>query len=243
MIDLDYLKKTVRRADNSLTPEERAEFRKTKAWCNFRNQVAERQNMLDYITHEPLKDNYNCHHLCMKANEYTNLQFDRFIAVNKDTHEKIHELFTSKWQQNVPTNSPFYDIMLRMSELNDDIEQIIFENHIDYKFITGNKLSNALLAKKWNYPTNNYGMMQWHKRYIPSNYPQDTIDWIKYMTKLNNTDKSTDIQLLLELRHINLKSSYQNFRNNTKYNPMTKKECRRELEITTQLLRKCYDYT
>lgn len=233
----------VDRHDGSLTEVEKIEFRQSEEWRNFRCQVAEQQHYLDYITKMPLVDNWNCHHCCMINTEYKNLVLDRFIAVNKTTHEKIHELYKPNWKQNVPTDSPYYSVLQKMDELNDDIEIVLYDNKIDYKLTDpSNKYRNMELAKQYHYPLNEKGYLQWNSRYIPSSYPQDTNKWIRYMSDLNNNKKYEFVQLMLELRHINLYSSYKNFRNNPCVGKTTKDECKKELITTTSLLRKHFGY-
>lgn len=238
----DLLHKT-NRHDNSMTEDEKLEFRKSEEWRNFRCQVAENQNYKDYITGEPLTDDWNCHHCCMINSEYKNLVLDRFIAVNKNTHKEIHRLFKPNWKENVPTNSPYYDVLMKMDRLNDDTEIVLYANRIDYELTNpGNKMNNMLLAVKYKYPVNDKGYLQWNKNYIPADYPQDTNLWIRYMSKINNNETYDFVKLMLELRHINLYSSYKNFRENPKIRQKTKEECRKELEITTHLLKKHFGY-
>lgn len=233
----------VERHDGSITEQEKIEFRNSEEWRNFRNQVAERQQYKDYITGMPLIDNWNCHHCCMINSEYKNLNFQNFIAVNKDTHKKIHELFKPGWQSNVDSNSIFYEVLQKMEELNDDVEIVLYDNKIEYKLANpADKYGNMELAKTYRYPINEKGYLQWNKNYIPVDYPQDTTAWCKYMAKINNNYTRDFMKLILELRHINLYSSYKNFRNNPKIRQSTKQECRKELETTTKILRKYFGY-
>ena len=239
---LDLLHK-VDRYDNSLTEQEKIEFRNSQEWRDFRHAVAERQNYKDYITGQPLTDGFNCHHCCMVNSEYKNLKFENFIAVNHDTHKKIHELFKPGWQDNVDANSQYYKILQKMSELNDDIEIVLYDNKIEYKLTNpADKYRNMELARAYQYPINSSGYLQWNHNYIPSDYPQDTTAWCKYMARINNNYKRDFMKLILELRHINLYSSYKNFRNNPKIRQNTKDECRKELENTTKILRTYFGY-
>ena len=242
MINFELLCKT-NRHDSSMTESEKKQFRMSKEWLEFRQKVAANQNNRDYITGEPLLENYNCHHCCMINSEYTNLNEENFVAVNKDTHTKIHELFKPGWRDIVKQDDPYYKVLDKMAKLNDDIEIVLYDNVIEYKYTNaGNKLRNKELAEQYRYPVNEKGYMQWNHNYIPAGYPQDTNEWCKYMTKINDNYTREFMKIILELRHINLYSSYKNFRNNPKIRQNTKDECRKELETTTKILRKYFGY-
>lgn len=238
----DLLVKT-NRHDGSMTESEKILFRQSKEWQNFRTRIAENQNNLDYVTCEPLKPDYNCHHCCMVNSEYKNLVEDRFVAVNHDTHARIHELFKPGWEENIKEDSPFFKVLTKMSELNDDIEIVLYNNVIEYVFTDpANKYRNMELAMLYRYPVNHKGYLQWNHNYVPSGYPEDTFEWCKYMSKINNNYTKEFMKIILELRHINLYSSYKNFRKNPKINNNTKAACRKELETTTKILRKYFGY-
>lgn len=237
---MDLFHKT-NRHDNSITEAEKIEFRKSEDWKYFRNQVAEHQNYKDYITGEDLKEDWNCHHLCMINSQYKILELDRFIAVNKKTHEEIHRLYKTNWKNTIKSDNKFYSVLKKMDELNDDYEIFLYENKIDYiKIDPSNKYRNRVIAMENHYPVNEKGYLQWHKRYLPEEIPQDTEEWLHYMSKINNNKKNEFFQLILELRHMNLYSSYKNFRNNPNYSQTTKEECKIELEKTTKILKKCF---
>jgi hypothetical protein len=122
-----------------------------------------------------------------------------------------------------------------MYELNDDIESVLYRNRIDYELIDpANKYRNAKLCDELGIPTRN-GMIMWNSYYLRgTNIPQDTNDWVEYMTGRNGVDR---VRTCLELRHACLYSSYKNFRNNPNMREQTKKDCLIELEKTTNLLR------
>ena len=97
-----------------------------------------------------------------------------------------------------------------------------------------NKYRNAQLCEELGIPTRN-GMIMWNSYYLRgTNIPQDTNDWVEYMTGRNGVDR---VKTCLELRHACLYSSYKNFRNNPNMREQTKKDCLIELEKTTNLLR------
>lgn len=238
-MSIELLQTKIDRWDGSLTEAEKIEFRKSAAWRELRNIKYQEQDGKDPITGEPLKPDFNCHHLCLKSYEYTNISDPaRFVALNKDTHEEVHELYTFDWKTRVPKDSPYYTLLEKMDIYNDDIEKVLFENHYDYTVINpGDKYGNMMLGQQYHYPMNSRGLLQWHKRYIPAEYPQDTKAWFIYMCLINKDKSNNFVKLILELRHANLYSSYKNFRNNPYASENTKKDCRKELETTTRYLR------
>lgn len=242
---IDLFFKTSRH-DRSITEFEKKQFRTSKEWLEHRQRVYDFQNGLDYITHEPLKDDWNCHHICMVNDEYKNLN-NPFVDLNKDTHAKVHETFSKyfddkdSWNEfkkkygNSPSMIRFYKVLELMFEMNDDIEPVLYCNNYDYRVIEpGDKYNNKLIAERVGYPVNSKGYLQWNHNYIPSKYPEETAAWFEYMKTIN---AESDYLTILELRHMNLYSSYKNFRNNPKIRIETKRACRKELETVTKLLR------
>lgn len=72
---------------------EREKFRKTSTWKNFKHKCRLRTSK-DFITKEPLDYNWNLHHLDLNVQRYDNLDdMNRFMPLNKKTHELIHELY------------------------------------------------------------------------------------------------------------------------------------------------------
>ena len=245
MINLEILVKTDRH-DRSITETEKKQFRSSPTWQRHREAVADSQNWKDYITGEPLLDDFNCHHVVMINSEYKNLT-NPFFALNKETHKRVHEAFSKYFDDPAawsvfktkygtsPAMTRFYEVIDTMIRLNDDIEPVLYQNNYDYTLVNpADKYTNKLLAERVRYPINNTGYLQWNSNYIPASYPQDTYAWYEYMKSFNN---EVDYLLILELRHMNLYSSYKNFRKNPKIRQETKRQCRIELEKVTKLLR------
>lgn len=155
-MSIELLQTKIDRWDGSLTEAEKIEFRKSAAWRELRNIKYQEQDGKDPITGEQLKPDFNCHHLCLKSYEYTNISDPaRFVALNKDTHEEVHELYTFDWKTRVPKDSPYYPLLEKMDIYNDDIEKVLFENHYDYTLINpGDKYGNMLLGQQYHYPMN-----------------------------------------------------------------------------------------
>lgn len=237
---------TQRRHDNSLTEQEKIEFRKSLAWKQHRQNVADKQNGLDYITQKQLDDTFHCHHIVMNSSEYKNLN-NPFVALNSETHSKVHEYYSkyyadregwNEWKaarKNTLSIQRFIEVVENMFALNDDIETVLYQNRIEYTTIDpSNKLANAEWCMKLHIPNRN-GMIMWNAYYLKgTDVPQDTKAWMQYMTKLNGKE---NLKRCLELRHACLYSSYRNFRNNPKMQEKTKQECRTELINTTYWLR------
>lgn len=252
MNTFDLLIKT-NRHDFSMTEKEKKQFRSSTVWQDHRLKIFNNQKGLDYITNEPLQDDWNCHHIIMKNTEYTKLD-NPFVALNYNIHKKVHDLFNSYfddkqgWQEFKDTHGykdsrmlRLYEVLEKMFALNDDIEPVLYQNRIEYTLVDSqNKFRNFELARQYKYPVNDKGYLQWNHNYIPAEYPQDSVAWIQYMAKINNTKDKNTILLLLELRHVNLYSSYKNFRNNPKIRQETKRACRKELEKTTEMIRKYF---
>lgn len=74
--------------------KERANFRKSDVWHKFKAKCRLHTSK-DFITKEPLQRDWNLHHLDLNVQRYDNLVMERFMPLNKKTHETIHELF--KW--------------------------------------------------------------------------------------------------------------------------------------------------
>ena len=57
-------------------------------------------NGIDVITGKPLRKGWQLHHLDMELERYANLNPEKFICVNRQTHEMIHWVFRYQdWKQ------------------------------------------------------------------------------------------------------------------------------------------------
>ena len=78
-----------------MTYKERQAFRKTDAWHKWKAKCRLHTSK-DFITKDPLCRNWNLHHLDLNIQRYDNItDMNRFMPLNPNTHEIIHELF--KW--------------------------------------------------------------------------------------------------------------------------------------------------
>lgn len=239
--NLDFTKLITSQRDNGYGTRE--EFRKSETWMNFRQSKYDEQNGLDYITGKPLEANWNCHHLCLDHNKYTDISNrNNFIAINKNTHNRIHQLFIQNWKMLKLTEKEI-EVLNRMEELNsDNIEPLLFSCHIDYSFDHKNKLVTTKLAKELGLATDPYGMIYWNpntKNHPDPNQPIDSYDWLRYEYHKNNWDRKKGM-VAMQLRHLCLYSSLKNIIrpevkgkwNIYKYKE-TKQNLEKELKATT----------
>ena len=97
--------------------DKKAKFRRTKIWKDFRKKIFDKQNGLDIITCKRLYKGWTLHHIDMSIENYEKLDEDKFVAINKSTHEVIHTLF--RYYKNDKTIlSRLEQILEKMAELN-----------------------------------------------------------------------------------------------------------------------------
>lgn len=225
----------------------RNEFRNSEEWRNFRCQKAEEQNYLDFITGEPLKDNWNLHHCCLDHSKYFDISNpDNFVCLNKKTHNRIHSLFLDDWK-NMDLDENTVKVLTKMEKLNqNNIEPLLFSCHIEYTFDHTNKLVTQTLTKKLNIPCDKWGMVYWNPKTpgADKTQPLDSYQWAVYMAKKNNYNKQNMFEAI-ELRHLCLYSSLKNLVRpeiKAKWNPSfyntTKSTLETELKNTTKLILK-----
>lgn len=76
-----------------MNSKEKAQFRKSKEWLEFREYMKAKFNNKDAITGENLRKGWNLHHMDLNSDNYTNLDENYFIPLNKGTHEKLHAMY------------------------------------------------------------------------------------------------------------------------------------------------------
>ena len=67
--------------------------RRSKEWRELRKKIQSQYNGKDPITNSNLYKGFNVHHLDMSIENYDNLSMDRFVPLNKMTHDTIHFLY------------------------------------------------------------------------------------------------------------------------------------------------------
>lgn len=63
--------------------------RKTPEWKEFRENLIKEQKV-DPITGKKLQKGANLHHRCLDVNQYHILEDDRFVLLNRQSHEILH---------------------------------------------------------------------------------------------------------------------------------------------------------
>lgn len=77
----------------SKNSELKAKFRRSPEWKNFRKHMAELYDNKDAITGKPLRKGWNLHHMCMSVENYKDLCEDKYIPLNRASHDLIHTAF------------------------------------------------------------------------------------------------------------------------------------------------------
>lgn len=77
----------------SKNSELKAKFRRSVEWKNFRKHMADLYDNKDAITGKPLRKGWNLHHLDMSVENYQDLDEDKYIPLNRATHEMLHQVF------------------------------------------------------------------------------------------------------------------------------------------------------
>lgn len=73
--------------------KDKLKVRSTKAWKEWRLKCFEAANGRDYVTGKKLYKGWNLHHLDESLENYAVFTDDRFLPVNKKTHDMIEWLW------------------------------------------------------------------------------------------------------------------------------------------------------
>ncbi len=68
-------------------------FRQKKIWKTFKHTMNVKDKGKDYITNKKLLRGYELHHLDLNPDNYSVLNEDNFISLNKMTHKVIHFIY------------------------------------------------------------------------------------------------------------------------------------------------------
>lgn len=66
--------------------------RKSPEWKELRQKKLKEQKT-DPITGKPIRKGANLHHRCLDVNQYGNLEEDRFVLLNRNSHELLHMIY------------------------------------------------------------------------------------------------------------------------------------------------------
>ena len=79
--------------NKKITGMEKAKFRETETWRNFRLELKKKNGNKDVLTLRPLKKKWHCHHQDLNSENYTELDFKKFKTLNPQSHDVIHTIF------------------------------------------------------------------------------------------------------------------------------------------------------
>lgn len=89
----------------------KAKIRNRKSFKDLKERKRIEQKGVDYITHKKLGKKYNCHHLDQRLENYENLEDERFVALNTQTHDLVHTIY--RYYKNDKT------VLVRLKEVLD----------------------------------------------------------------------------------------------------------------------------
>ena len=69
------------------------EFIRTLTWKRWRYHILDYYGNKDMLTLKPLRKYWDCHHLDMREENYTNLKEERFRPLNSKSHGCVHFLY------------------------------------------------------------------------------------------------------------------------------------------------------
>jgi len=103
-----------------LTKTQKANFRMSSAWKNFRVKMKKKASCFDWITKQPLTKTWNLHHLDLRSANYKDISDpERFIPLNENTHEFIHWLYTL-WSKDKKVLTRIEFVLCQMKDFSSD---------------------------------------------------------------------------------------------------------------------------
>lgn len=91
-------------------------IRRSHEWKELREEVKSSQR-IDPLTRSRLTKDFNCHHLDMNPDHYSDLNRSKFVGLNKLSHTVIHFFAEMKdWRAGV---AKLTELLERMEELSD----------------------------------------------------------------------------------------------------------------------------
>jgi hypothetical protein len=120
--------------NKNITSEQKAKFRTTSFWKNFRNALKAKMKF-DFLTGRKLTKTWNCHHRRTDSKLYTVLDEKNFMCLNNQMHDWWHITY-----EEMRKNPKFLDRV--KIEVLKDLNENNWESFI-YK-----KLENQTIEKK-----------------------------------------------------------------------------------------------
>lgn len=95
----------------------KSKFRKTSKWKDFRKKMKAEQKVCQ-LTGRPLLKGFNLHHLDLREENYEIIRDkNRFVCLNKKSHEFIHFMYTY-YKKDKDIIKRLVQILDRMVEVN-----------------------------------------------------------------------------------------------------------------------------
>lgn len=103
-----------------MNKRERYNFRMSYKWKKFRIHMKKKAGYIDYITKHPLTRSWNLHHCDLRTANYDHISDDsRFVALNKNTHDFVHWLY-SIWIKDKDVINRIVKLMEHMEKCSHD---------------------------------------------------------------------------------------------------------------------------
>lgn len=109
------------------TQKEKAKFRNTKEWKDFRQRL-KKERKVDFVTGNPLYAGFQLHHADLNPDHYRNLIPDNYYTLSRTSHEVVHWLHRYPNWEDLLTRLAI--ILRKMDELNPpppDPQQKLFD--------------------------------------------------------------------------------------------------------------------
>lgn len=75
-----------------LNQKDKHKIRSTKEWQRLKDRLRD-EHKVDFLSHKPLEENFNCHHIDLNPKNYADLSFEKFLPLNRNSHEVVHWIF------------------------------------------------------------------------------------------------------------------------------------------------------
>ena len=101
-------------------------IRKSNEWKEFRAKKLEEQKT-DPVTGKKIQKGANLHHRCLDVNQYHILEDDRFVLLNRQTHEVLHWIYGDErhkkdWKMILANLKEQCELMDKYNNINNNVE-------------------------------------------------------------------------------------------------------------------------
>ncbi len=112
--------------EKTLLQKEKAKFRDSAVWKNFRN-LLKKERKVDFVTGKPLRAGFQLHHCDLNPEHYKNLNPDNFVTLSRFSHSWVHKIYRYNWEEVLARLAM---VFRKMDELNPpppDPQQKLFD--------------------------------------------------------------------------------------------------------------------